>query len=110
MNKNTFKLTDAAIPPEVERIATKYGKVIVCKRFEARNWRKAVKHGFAIETDRGVLLVEDDCTLVQGGGMVNAWGVSFVGDGKLDDAVSGMYCHTIIKVSFFGHNIAKGGK
>jgi hypothetical protein len=105
MKKETYELsdlTDSEVPADVREIVLTYGDIITAKRFAARNWRKEIHSGFVFMTSRAVVVIESDCKLLGN----PAWGVSIVGGSTMEKAIDGLFCHTAITVSFFGHNIA----
>jgi hypothetical protein len=100
-------LVRSEVPAEVLKIVEAGCSITAMNRYWACSPTAEVAVGFAFVTDKGtVVLIQDGCTLRS----VPAWGVMTLtaeGADPIGVAVSGMYCHKVVKVGFFGHNVAK---
>ena len=95
------------MPTQVAELAQEYGGAAKRSRFRARNWRREVTAGFAFDTPKGILVVQEECRLWEKGQEVPAYGVMLVSENDLGKAIEGLFCHAVVQVSFYGHNVRR---
>ncbi len=93
------------VPTQVLEKVEENGVIAEMKRYRARNWRKAVESGFIFRTPKGFVVIEENCSLRDHGEVKPAWGYVFVGeaDASMERVIDGLFCHTAVKVSHYGH-------